>query len=118
MIAYDSLGTPLTVNITAVLQSVSSTGGTTYRWFADCPQNDPSSGQTQGIAVGTGLVTFGADGTHEKDTNTTISIDRANSPGGLPLQFNLNFNQVSGLASSAASLSVASQGTAQALGVC
>src|SRR5208282_3693408 len=84
-------------------------GGTTYRWYADCPQNDPGSGDAQGIAVGTGLVTFGADGNFVSTTNTTISIDRANEPGGLPLQFKLNFNQVSGLATSSASLSVASQ---------
>ena len=42
MVAYDSLGTPLTVNITAVLVSRTSSS-TTYRWYADCGQNNTGS---------------------------------------------------------------------------
>ena len=108
MVAYDSLGTPLSVNITAVLQSVTSSA-TTYRWYADCPQNDPGSGQQQGIAVGTGTVSFDGEGNFLSASNTTITIGRANEPSVNPLQFNLDFSQVSGLASTTASLSVASQ---------
>ena len=108
MVAYDSLGSPLSVNITAVLQSVSSTG-TTYRWYADCGQNNPGSGQQQGIAVGTGTVTFDGQGNFISASNTTVTIGRSNEPSVNPLQFNLDFSQVSGLASSTASLSVASQ---------
>ncbi len=108
MVAYDSLGTALSVNITAVLQSVSSTA-TTYRWYADCGQNDPGNGQQQGIAVGTGLISFDGQGNLASSTNTTVSIGRANEPSVKPLQFNLDFSQVSGLAASTASLSVASQ---------
>ncbi len=107
MVAYDSLGMPLSVNITAVLQSVSSSS-TVYRWYADCGQNDPGNGQ-QGIAVGTGTVTFNGEGNFVSASNTTVSIGRANEPSVKPLQFNLDFSQVSGLASSTASLSVASQ---------
>jgi flagellar hook protein FlgE len=108
MVAYDSLGTPLSVNITAVLQSVTSTA-TTYRWYADCGQNDPGNGQQQGIAVGTGTVTFNGEGNFVSATNTTVSIGRANEPAENPLQFNLDFSQVSGLATSSSSLNVASQ---------
>ncbi len=108
MVAYDSLGTPLSVTITAVLQSVSSTA-TIYRWFADCGQNQPGAGQQQGIAVGTGLVTFDGEGNFVSASNSTVSVGRANSPAVNPLQFNLNFSQVSGLATNAASLNVASQ---------
>jgi flagellar hook protein FlgE len=107
MVAYDSLGIPLSVNITAVLESVTSTA-TTYRWYADCGQNDPGNGQ-QGIAVGTGTVTFNGAGNFVAASNTTISIGRANEPSVKPLQFNLDFSQVSGLAATSASLSVASQ---------
>jgi flagellar hook protein FlgE len=107
MVAYDSLGIPLSVSITAVLQSVTSSA-TTYRWFADCAQNDPGNGQ-QGIAVGTGTVTFNGEGNFVSASNTTISIGRANEPSIKPLQFNLDFSQVSGLAATNASLSVASQ---------
>ncbi len=108
MVAYDSLGTPLSVNITAVLQSVTSSA-TTYRWYATCPQNDPGSGEQQGIAVGTGTVTFDGEGNFISASNTTVTIGRANEPSVKPLEYNLNFAEVSGLASTSASLSVASQ---------
>jgi flagellar hook protein FlgE len=107
MVAYDSLGIPLSVNLTAVLQSVSSSA-TTYRWYATCPQNDPGGGQ-QTIAVGTGTVTFDGAGNFLSASNSTVTIGRANEPSVKPLQFNLNFAQVSGLAASSASISVASQ---------
>ena len=107
MVAYDSLGTPLSVTITAVLQSVSSSA-TVYRWYADCGQNDPGNGQ-QGIAVGTGTVSFNGEGNFVSASNTTVTIGRANEPSVNPLQFNLDFSQVSGLATASASLNVASQ---------
>ena len=108
MTAYDSLGMPLTVNITAVLESRTSSA-TIYRWYADCGQNDPGSGAQQGIAVGTGTVTFDGEGNFVSASNTTVSIGRAGEPSVKPLEFNLDFSQVSGLAASTASLSVASQ---------
>ncbi|MGA2253112.1 MAG: flagellar hook-basal body complex protein, partial [Thermoguttaceae bacterium] len=55
MTAYDSLGEPLSVNITAVLESRTSSA-TTYRWYADCGQNN--TGGAENIAVGTGTVSF------------------------------------------------------------
>ncbi len=108
MVAYDSLGMPLSVNITAVLESRTSSS-TVYRWYADCGQNDPGSGQQQGIAVGTGTVSFDGEGNFVSASNTTVSIGRANEPSVKPLQFNLDFSQVSGLAASSATLSVANQ---------
>ena len=41
MAAYDWLGMPLTVPVTAVLEIDSSY--TIYRWYADCSKNDPVS---------------------------------------------------------------------------
>src|SRR6185437_9607875 len=105
-IAYDSLGIPINVRVTAVLQSRSATE-TTYRWFADSPQNDPLSGSA--INVGTGLVTFDGQGKFISATNSTVDVDRANVPSAKPLEFNLNFAQVSGLAASTPSLAVTTQ---------
>src|SRR6202000_2747765 len=42
-VAYDSLGIPVNVNVTCVLQARTSTQ-TVYRWYADSPQNDPTTG--------------------------------------------------------------------------
>lgn len=106
VITYDSLGIPINVRITAVLQSRTSSE-TTYRWFADSPQNDPVSGST--IAVGTGLVNFDGNGKFLSATNSTVSVDRTHVPSAKPLQFNLDFSQVSGLAATTASLQASSQ---------
>ena len=106
MIAYDSLGNPLNVTITADLEKQTNQD-TIYRWYADCGQNDPGTGQ-ESISVGTGILEFDGQGNLVAGgSNTTVSIQEANSPAAKPLQFNLDFSQVSGLADATASLSVA-----------
>src|SRR6185437_8916298 len=105
-IAYDSLGIPINVHITAVLQARTS-AQTIYRWFADSPQNDPTTGST--ISVGTGLITFDGQGKFVSATNSTVSVDRAHVPSAKPLQFSLDFTQLSGLAAQTASLQAARQ---------
>jgi len=107
MTAYDSLGIALPVTITAVLEK-STSSYTEYRWYADCGQNDPGTGQTN-ISVGTGIVQFDGQGNLIPGSDQTVSIDRAQEPSVKPLQFNLDFDQVSGLASPTATLSVSSQ---------
>jgi flagellar hook protein FlgE len=94
-IAYDSLGIPIAVRITAVLESRTSTN-TTYRWFADSPDNDPDAGNQ--IAVGTGLITFDGEGNFTTSTNSTVSVGRSHVSSRSPLEFNLDFSQLSGLA--------------------
>ena len=49
-------------------------------------------------AVGTGEITFDGNGNLIAHTNTSVSIDRTGSAAISPLQFNLDFSQVSGLA--------------------
>ncbi len=105
-IAYDSLGIPIAVRLTAVLESRSSTA-TTYRWFADSPDNDPDSGSA--VAVGTGLITFDGTGNFTTASETKVSIERRNVSSASPLEFDLNFNQLSGLATDSSTLAVARQ---------
>lgn len=106
-VVFDSLGIPLDVRLTAVLESRSGTS-TTYRWFADSPQNDPV-GPDYAIAVGTGLVTFDGEGNLISTTNTTVSIDRRDVPSSSPLEFVLDFSQISGLAQQNSTLAAARQ---------
>lgn len=105
-IAYDSLGIPIAVRLTAVLDSRTSTA-TTYRWFADSPDNDPDTGS--GIAVGTGLISFDGAGNFSTATETRVSIDRRNVSSASPLEFELNFQQLSGLATENSTLAVSRQ---------
>jgi flagellar hook protein FlgE len=92
MIVYDSLGIPLTVRLTTVLESTSG-GVTTYRWYAASPDNQPASGVD--TTVGTGLVTFDGNGKFITATDNTVSIDRRNVASNSPVTFDLDFSQVS-----------------------
>jgi flagellar hook protein FlgE len=94
-VVYDTLGEALNVRLTVVLESKDNTN-TTYRWLADSSDNAPLSGS--GISVGTGTITFDGDGNFVSTENSSISIDRNDSPAQSPLPFNLNFSQMSGLA--------------------
>ena len=59
LIAYDSLGMSVQVRLTVVMESRDNTN-TTYRWFADCPDNQ--NGVDSKIACGTGLIMFDGEG--------------------------------------------------------
>jgi flagellar hook protein FlgE len=105
-VAYDSLGVPINVRVTAVLESRDG-NATTYRWYADSPQNDLASGID--IGLGTGLVQFDGDGNLLSTSNPTLMIARQNIPSTTPLEFELDFSNVSGLASPTATLSASRQ---------
>jgi flagellar hook protein FlgE len=94
MIVYDSLGIPLTVRLTTVLESTSN-GVTTYRWFATSPDNQAATGVN--TAVGTGLITFGGTGKFITTTDSTVTIDRREVASNSPVTFDLNFGQVTAL---------------------
>ncbi len=105
-VAYDSLGIPIRVRVTAVMESRDDTK-TTYRWYADSADNSPRSGN--GIAVGTGLISFDGNGNFISSTSSTVAIDRVGMPSTSPLEFDLNFENLSGLASDKASLAASRQ---------
>ena len=106
LVAFDSLGVPVDVRISSVLQERTASA-TVYRWFADSGANDPVTGSE--ISVGTGIVTFDGAGNLIGATNDTVSIDRRNIPSNSPLEFQLDFTSVSGLAADTARLAAARQ---------
>jgi flagellar hook protein FlgE len=93
-IVYDSLGIPLRLRLTAVLESRDSTS-TSFRWFADSPDNDPLTGVN--IGVGTGVITFDGEGNLVGTTDSTVNISRQNVPSASPLAIEIDFSQLSGL---------------------
>jgi flagellar hook protein FlgE len=105
-VVYDSLGVPLAVRVTAVLENRDG-ALTTYRWFADSPDNDPLTGAE--IAVGTGLITFDGEGNFVSASNDTVAIDRRNIPSLTPLDFQLDFSRISGLAADRSTLNASQQ---------
>jgi flagellar hook protein FlgE len=106
-IVYDSLGVPINVRVTATLESRTDEQ-TIYRWYADSPENQQGSGGTN-VAVGTGLLRFDGNGSYIGATNSTIAINRDNIPSVSPLQFDLDFDLVSGLATQDATLAATRQ---------
>lgn len=101
--AYDSLGTPITVNLTAVLEGT-STAGNTWRFYADSPNN-----ATGGPNLGTGTLTFGSDGSLISSTGTTLSISRAGTGATDPLTINLNFGAMTQLSGKSSNQVVSTQ---------
>jgi flagellar hook protein FlgE len=93
MVVYDSLGTPLTVDVTAVLESKSDAGNT-WRFFANSGDDtDPS------LVLGSGTVTFDGNGQLVDSTGTSITIDRAGTGAATPLAVNLDFSSMTSLTS-------------------
>jgi flagellar hook protein FlgE len=105
-VTYDSLGSAVSVRVTAALESRTDTE-TTYRWYADSGDNDPATGTR--IAVGTGLIRFNGEGQFSSSTNSSVAISRDNTPATSPLEFQLDFSQLSGLAATNSTLSASRQ---------
>lgn len=109
LVAYDSLGTPLTINVTAVLESRADTGNT-WRFYATSGQDtdaatfDPLAPANEGSRVGTGTMTFDSEGRLTASTGNTIILDRNNTGAGSPLNMNIDFSSMTSLASSESSL--------------
>jgi flagellar hook protein FlgE len=105
-IVYDSLGVPLNVRVTATLEQRTDEQ-TIYRWYADSSENQPLVGTD--VAIGTGLLQFDGNGNFINATNDRIAIDRYGIPSVSPLQIDMDFGLVSGLATQNASLAATRQ---------
>ncbi len=89
---YDSLGTPLTLDVAAVLVGKNSTG-TQWRYFAESIDDTDLSRvleTTPGVG-GTGILSFDTFGEIASVTNQTLIIDRTNTGAVDPLTVTLNF---------------------------
>jgi len=90
-IAYDSLGTPVMINMTMVLDAKSNTGNT-WRFYTESIDDTDASP----VLGTTGTLTFDNDGRLLDVTNNVIQLDR-NDTGALdPLQLTLDFSGVTG----------------------
>jgi len=85
-VVFDSLGTPLTMNITFVLQQTTPGSGTTWEFIVESGDNDALD-----RIVGLGVVTFDDNGRFVSATNQAFSVIRTN--GALtPLTVNMEFD--------------------------
>ncbi|MDR2116451.1 MAG: flagellar hook-basal body complex protein [Planctomycetaceae bacterium] len=86
---FDSLGTPVDVRLTMVLESKSNTE-TVYRWYADSSSNQPLDGSA--IATGTGTIRFDQNGRLIDASNKRISVQRTQIAATSPLDFEFEMN--------------------------
>jgi flagellar hook protein FlgE len=104
-VVFDSLGTPITVAMTAVLQS-SATNATTYRYFFSSQDNGgPSS------ALGSGTIVFGSSGQVISGGTGSLTIDRSGTAAASPMNVTVNLSAISGIApaTEGSTLTLASQ---------
>lgn len=113
-VVYDSLGTPLTVNVTAVLEAKADTGNT-WRFYAtsandtDATTFDPTATLFPGYMLGTGTLTFDNEGKLIEAINTTLPIDRSDTGAATPLNIQLDFESMTSLTSRASELVMTEQ---------
>ncbi len=91
--AFDSLGNPVDVRLRFTMESRSNTG-TTWRYYAESQADTDLS-----PVIGTGTITFDTNGQFVGATGTQLSIDRTDSGAVTPLTFDLDFGNLTGLAS-------------------
>jgi len=85
-VVYDSLGSPLTVDLTFVLQEAVDGEGTIWEFLAESTDNDALD-----RVVGLGVVTFDANGRYVSATNQAFSLIRGNGAVS-PLTVSMNFD--------------------------
>lgn len=94
-LVYDSLGSPITVRVTTVLEEKTSSS-TIYRWYATSGDSQP--GQSLATDIGNGTLEFDSFGNLANAGSPRISIGRDRTASDSPLEVVLDFSQVTSLA--------------------
>jgi flagellar hook protein FlgE len=97
-IIYDSLGTPISVNVTMVLENQSA-GTTTWRFYATGADDTDLD-----FSLGTGTVTFDSAGRFVSAPQNTFVMNRANTGADDPLTVQIDMQRLSGLNAAQSSL--------------
>lgn len=86
-VAYDSLGTPVNIDLSFSLESRGSTG-TSWRYTVEsAASSDPGS------LVTSGTLNFDTDGQLVDPTPVTVTMNRANAGASTPMSFDLSFGE-------------------------
>ena len=85
-VVYDSLGTPLTIDLSFVLQATNPSGGTTWEFVAESNDNDANDRM-----LALGEVSFDSNGRFTGASNQSFSIVRTNGAT-TPLTVNMDFD--------------------------
>jgi flagellar hook protein FlgE len=106
-VVYDSLGSPLTIDLSFVLQETNDGEGTIWQFIAESSDNDDNN-----RIVGLGVVEFDEQGNFVQASNDSFAVTRRNgavSPLTVSMDFNNGANAVSAITDSASNLAAVSQ---------
>lgn len=90
-ITYDSLGTPISVNVTMVLEE-RNTGSSTWRFYATAADDTDLA-----FDIGTGTITFDANGQFVSAQDGGVVLNRVGSGATDPMSVLLDFSRLNGL---------------------
>jgi flagellar hook protein FlgE len=96
MTLYDSLGQPVTVQLTTVLQSKTDTG-TTWKFYATSGDNQDPANPGNSL-VGTGTLSFNTAGQLQSVTGNDLNIHRSETGAQAAMPVTLDFSGTSALA--------------------
>ncbi|MEM7229224.1 MAG: flagellar hook-basal body complex protein [Planctomycetota bacterium] len=106
-VVFDSLGTPVTIDLTYVLQSVQDGEGTTWEFIAESADNADLN-----RVIGLGVVKFDANGEFVSTTNESFSLGRDNgavSPLTVSMDFDSGTDAITSLTDTASTLAAVLQ---------
>jgi flagellar hook protein FlgE len=95
-VVYDSLGQPINVRITAVLES-RNPSETNFRWFLESVEDSRTD-----VAIATGVISFDSVGNVSSGGEITFSLERTNTAAVSPMQIVGDLSQISGISTGAA----------------
>ncbi|MCA9093114.1 MAG: flagellar hook-basal body complex protein [Planctomycetaceae bacterium] len=100
-VVYDSLGQPVNVRLTTVLEST-ETNATVFRFYAESADDEDRD-----IAIGNGIFKFDGSGKYflSDDERNTLSIDRPVNID-TPMTVTLDFSKLSGISTASAGSSI------------
>jgi len=109
---FDSLGTPVTIDVEAHLEEKTD-AGSTWRFTTSSPENtraatfDPTATGANaftGAILGSGTMTFDTDGQLVGTTGATVTLDRSATGATAQQSINLDFSQMSALSAKKSTL--------------
>ena len=106
IVVYDSLGQPITLDVTMNLEATDD-GGSTWRYTAASAEDSDYTSFTpggEGQQVGSGVVRFDTNGRLIAEAANTVTISRAGTGADRNVDISLDFGRVTALASSGSSL--------------
>ncbi len=100
---YDSLGTPLTVRMSAVMETQSS-NNTTFRYFLESADQAGAD-----VVIGNSTVTFDNVGRVTAQPSNQFSLSRTGTAAVDPMLFSVDLSQISGISATGSNLNLTNQ---------